>query len=121
MPEHLLMARQLRERLLKKDELANALVIASRKMSGRSCLWTIIRGTSIGRNIWRIKSGWRPMWHGRMVKGAALRKRVQLYCRDCCAAAGVGGSCRWPTVATMVECRAMFVEAIEEIAIRVAA
>ena len=24
-------------------------------MSGRSCLWTIIRGTSVGRSIWRIK------------------------------------------------------------------
>jgi DNA invertase Pin-like site-specific DNA recombinase len=39
--------------------------IASRKKSGRSCLWTIIRGTSVGRSIWRINDGWRRMWHGR--------------------------------------------------------
>ena len=49
------------------------------------------------------------------VKAAARRKRVPLCCRACCAAAAAGGSCRLPTAATVVECRGMFVEAIEEI------
>jgi recombinase len=68
--------------------------IGSRKMSGRSCLWTIIRGTSIGRSIWRISDGWRRMWRGAMEKAAAPLRWVRLCFRACCAVAVVGGSCR---------------------------
>jgi hypothetical protein len=56
-----------------------------------------------------------------MVKEAALPSWVRLCCPDCCGAAVVGESCRWPTVGTVAEYRAMFVEAIEEIAIRMGA
>jgi hypothetical protein len=72
----------------------------------------------LGGVLWRIKDGSGPMWHGAMVKEAGLPSWVQ---PDCCAAAVVGGSCRWPTVATMAEYPATFVEAIEEIANRAGA
>src|SRR5947209_5919553 len=87
--------------------------IESRKMSGRSCLWIIIRDTSVGRSIWRIKDGWRRMWHGAMEKTAAPLRPARLCSRACCAAAVVDENYRWSIAATAAGCPAMVAEGIE--------
>src|SRR5947209_20512871 len=95
------------------DELDTNRDIGSRKMNGRSCWWTIIRGTSIGRSIWRISGGWRRTWRGAMEKVAVLPNPAQLCSQDYCVAAVADESCRSSTAETAVGCRVIAVAEIE--------
>ena len=63
-------------------------------MNGRCCLSTIIRGTSVGEDSWKIDGDWRPMWHGPIVKVAARQNWVQLFYPACCVVVDVDGKCK---------------------------
>jgi TrmH family RNA methyltransferase len=54
------MARPQREPVSKMGAPDKAHVSENRRRSGRYCFWTTIRGTSVGRSIWKTNNGWRP-------------------------------------------------------------
>jgi len=89
----------------------------NRKMNGRSCLWTIIRGTSVGRSIWRISDGWRRTWRGAMEKVAVLPSPAQPCSRGCCVAAVVDESSRSSIAETVVGCPGITAAEIEATAV----
>jgi DNA invertase Pin-like site-specific DNA recombinase len=83
--------------------------------SGRCCFWAIIRGTSVGRSIWKTNNGWRPMWQCTRVKAAVRRSWVPLCCPACCAAGSAAGNCKLSTAVPAAACRGTSVAVIEEI------
>ena len=85
-------------------------------MNGRCCLSTIIRGTSVGRSIWKTDGDWRPMWHGPIVKVAARQNWVQLCYPACCVAVDADGKCKLYIAAAAAECLDMSVRVIGETA-----
>src|SRR6185312_16931189 len=78
--------------------------IVNRKMNGMSCLYTIIRGTYVGRSIWRISDGCRRTWRGAMEKVAVLPSPAQPCSQGCCVAAVVDESSRSSIAETVVGC-----------------
>jgi hypothetical protein len=103
------------------DELASALVIENHKKSGRSCLSIIIRGTSVGRSIWRTNDGWRRMRLGAMGKEVAPRSWARLSYRAYFVVVVVAGNCKYTTAAMAAKCHATPAEEIEEIVAQVPA
>src|SRR6266567_7498765 len=115
MPEHLHMARPRHEPGSRMGEPGKARATGNHKMSGRCCLLTIIRGTSVGGSIWRIKNVWRPMWHGPRVKAAVLPSLEPLCYPAYCAAVDAAGNCMWFTAVPVAACHDTSVGVIEEI------
>src|SRR5215467_12513371 len=114
MPEPSRMARPRLVPSLKRDEPGKRLGSGSNEVHGRSCVWTTIQVTSVGKNTWRTSGGWRRMWLGQVVKGAVPPKLGLLCYPACCDAVAAGENSKFITVVGEGEYHDMSVMEIEE-------